>query len=152
KHPPVLRWSRFLSPLSPIGFGAYYSKAKQQLTGVEWKALPDELAGLYFDKPTRPHLLTRDIGMIRWIRLIFAPPFFESAPEKTRMAGVIHTIALALATSQLIAVFVPIYGGSAARRHVLSGSAVAISIVVLLLTRRGYVRQASLLIVVGVWS
>jgi two-component system cell cycle sensor histidine kinase/response regulator CckA len=89
--------------------------------------------------------------MIGWIRLILGPPVFERDPEKTRTSAVVHTIALALATSQLIALFVPVYGGSVSRRHLLSGTAVVISIVGLLLTRRGQIRAASLIIVVGVW-
>src|SRR6516225_4478976 len=89
--------------------------------------------------------------MTRSIRLILGPPVFEGDPEKTRTAGVVHIVGLALATSQLIALFAPIYGGSASRRHILSGSAVAISIVALVLARRGRVRLSSLIIVVGVW-
>jgi PAS domain S-box-containing protein len=89
--------------------------------------------------------------MIGWIRPTLAPPLFDRAHEKTRTAGVVHVIALALAASQLIAVLVPIYAGPAARRHILSGSAVIISIVAMFLSRRGHVRAASLVLVVGVW-
>src|SRR5215467_10045078 len=88
--------------------------------------------------------------MIGWLRPILAP-LFEGAHEKTRTAGVVHIIALALAASQLIAVLVPIYGGSAARRHILSGSAVIISILAIFLSRRGQVRAAGMVLVIGVW-
>src|SRR5215813_12233408 len=89
--------------------------------------------------------------MIGWIEAILMPPVLDSAPETARRARVVQTIALALATSQLIAILFPVYGGSAARRYVLSGSAVAISALVLLAVRRGYIRAASLIIVIGVW-
>jgi PAS domain S-box-containing protein len=89
--------------------------------------------------------------MIGWIRPALAPPLFEGAHEKTRTAGVVHIIALALATSQLIAVFVPLYGGPAGRRYILSGSAVIISISAIFLIGRGRVWAASLSLVVGVW-
>jgi hypothetical protein len=89
--------------------------------------------------------------MIGWIRPTLAPRLFEGAHEKTRTAGVVHIIALALAASQLIAVLVPIYGGSADRRHILSGSAVILSIFAIFLNRRGQVRAASIVLVVGVW-
>jgi PAS domain S-box-containing protein len=88
--------------------------------------------------------------MAGWIRLIFGP-VFESSPAKKQIAGVVNVVALALATSQLIAFFIPIYGGSASRRHILSGSAVAISLAALELVRRGRIREASFIIVVSVW-
>jgi PAS domain S-box-containing protein len=89
--------------------------------------------------------------MIWWIRPAFAPRLFEGAHEKTRTAGVVHIVALALAISQLIALFVPIYGGPAGRRYVLSGSAVIIAVASLFLIRLGRVRAASMILVVGVW-
>src|SRR5215471_7752179 len=89
--------------------------------------------------------------MIGWIKAILTPPVLDSGPETTRRARVVETIALALGTSQLIAILFPVYGGSAARRYILSGSAVAISVLVLLVVRRGHTRAASLMIVVGVW-
>src|SRR5262245_7216201 len=89
--------------------------------------------------------------MIGWIKFILAPPVVDRAPETTRTARVVHTIALALAAFQLIAILLPVYGGSPARRYVLSGSAVVISVLVLLVVRRGHIRAASLMIVIGVW-
>jgi two-component system cell cycle sensor histidine kinase/response regulator CckA len=88
---------------------------------------------------------------MQWIRHILGPPAFEGEAEKTRTAGLAHTIAMAVATSQLVAILLPISGGPVARRLILSGAAIVISIGTLLLTHRGHVRAASLIIVIGGW-
>src|SRR5215471_14819716 len=89
--------------------------------------------------------------MVDRIRRLVAPPVFEGDEEKTRTASSLNTVSLVLLGTQILALFLPVYYGSASRRVLFAVSAASMSIVVQILMRRGLVRGGSYLFVAGLW-
>src|SRR5439155_8276953 len=81
-----------------------------------------------------------------------SPPVFPADEEQTRVAGVLHTLLLAiLAGDGMFIIFTWILGVSALRLIIL-GPLFLVTLGLLLVMRRGYVRLASIVLSISLWA
>jgi two-component system, cell cycle sensor histidine kinase and response regulator CckA len=90
--------------------------------------------------------------MVRSIRSLFVPPRFADE-ERTRVAAVLHTLLLAvLAGLGAIVVFSLVLPGISARSLIVVGPLCFVTLALLVVLRRGYVRLASLVSSLSCWA
>ncbi len=92
--------------------------------------------------------------MSDWIKTHLAPPVFEDDEDKTRVAALLNTILRAMLIGALLASPLILIASPEAAQVRLIATAVLIllTLALLALTRRGHVRFASAVIVIGVWA
>src|SRR5512134_1161396 len=86
------------------------------------------------------------------IKQLLAPPIFEGEEEKTRIAGLIHTIAMsALVIAILFLTLLPIFAPERNQRLYIIGIAVLLLGGIVFIVRRGWVRIASYSLTASLW-
>jgi PAS domain S-box-containing protein len=91
--------------------------------------------------------------MITRLKSWLSPPVFPADEEKTRVAGVLHTLLLAiLAGLGTFIVFIWILPDISALRLIVIGPLFTVALALLLLMRRGYVRLASVVLSISLWA
>jgi GAF domain-containing protein len=90
--------------------------------------------------------------MSTWLRRTLGPPAFDGDEDKTRAAGLLYVLLLAILVMGLAAVLVaPFVFANSEIALRISGLILVLSVVSFILMRRGHVRAGSILILAGLW-